>query len=181
MRAKINTFIHTFIHIYRDRVRETFSSQMQALCFIGLSRCCTTTHHHRRSKVHNSYQFFSFVGVLFSCFMFQCVLFVLLKRVKKKRRTAFDVSQTNTWRLATPMATNEWQCSARSRKKAYVSTGTTIQGMEMKKIEIYFLPSLIWIINHVCVCMSDVQYQKRSWCDTCFSIRGLLIRYLKCS
>lgn len=113
---------------------------MQAYVYgVGLSRC---THHHHRSKVHNSYQFFSFLSTLFlyvvaSCFMF-CPCFVCVR--KKVAAFVLFVSWSECMKISRPYG------YGRVTKK--VECSNTKQGRG-KKIEVYFLSGLIWIINHV--------------------------------
>lgn len=101
---------------------------------VGLSRC---THHHHRSKVHNSYQFFSFLSALFlyvvaSCFMF-CPCFVCVR--KKVAAFVLFVSWSECMKISRPYG------YGRVTKKK-VECSNTKQGRG-KKIEVHFLPGLI--------------------------------------
>lgn len=108
-------------------------------------------------KVHNCYQFFSFLV----CAHVSCCVVCF-----SKQYNWIGMSVVSKWRLATPMTT-ERQHTSDERKTNWKHVAM------QQKIKFDFLPVLIWIINHAYLfaCHGDCSHCKRIGLDnTVFSL-----------
>lgn len=124
---------------------------MQAYVYgVGLSRC---THHHHRSKVHNSYQFFSFLSALFlyvvaSCFMF-CPCFVCVR--KKVAAFVLFVSWSECMKISRPYGYGRV-----TKKKLNVATRS--KGEEKKSKSIFYPVWFESLIMYIFLCDHGTVY-----------------------